>query len=183
MAPKMATPVNNPHRCWVDGGLGWRGLLLGAPLAVFRVAPQELLENKVRDVVGGALYEPGVIVEQLTDGLFELEGAINDFGRFLDVWHFFLLWFPYCSGVLLEGRGQRCHASISAVSSRWSRTRRKRSASPRKQQFRSGVEVQSLSLTERPRRIERGLPSTHTNGQEVAETLQRKMFHARRTFF
>ena len=30
-----------------------RGLLLGAPLAVFRVAPQELLEDKVGDVVGG----------------------------------------------------------------------------------------------------------------------------------
>ena len=35
---------------------------------------------------------------------------------------------------------------------------------------------------QRLRRIERGLPSTLTNGQEVAEIFQGKMFHASRIF-
>ena len=51
------------------------------------------------------------------------------------------------------------------------------------QEFRSGAEVPSLSLTACSRRIQRELPSTLTNGQKVGRMFQRKMFHAFFSFF
>jgi len=70
--------------------------LLRAPLAVFGVPPQQLFEDVIGDMVGGALDETRVIVEKFTHGLFELDGTAHYLGWFLDVCHFlFLLWFLF----------------------------------------------------------------------------------------
>ena len=58
-----------------------------APLAVVLVSPEDFLQDRIDDVVRAAFDEPGIVFEQLVDGLFELDFAGHDRWCFLDDGH------------------------------------------------------------------------------------------------
>ena len=66
-------------------------VLTRLPLLVVRVACERLSQSEIRDVVGRAVDEPRVVIEQCAYGLFKLQRAANTFRWFLDDGHVFLL--------------------------------------------------------------------------------------------
>src|SRR5215831_9905639 len=51
---------------------------LVAPLAIVLIAPKDSLQDRIEDVVRAALNEPGIVFEQIIDGLFETNLANLD---------------------------------------------------------------------------------------------------------
>jgi len=58
-----------------------------APLAVFLIPPEFFLENGIHNVIGAALNEPGVIVDEFADGGLDVELPSHDSVLLLDQWH------------------------------------------------------------------------------------------------
>src|SRR5712692_9524392 len=66
-------------------------VLARLPLLVVRVARERLAQCEIRDVVGRAVDEPRVVVEQRAYRLLELQRAADTFRWFFDDCHVFLL--------------------------------------------------------------------------------------------
>ena len=70
---------------------GGRSVLCRLPLLVIGVSRKRFAQSEIRDIVRGAIDKPGVVVEQIAYGLFELQRAADTFRRFLDDGHVFFL--------------------------------------------------------------------------------------------